>query len=277
MALSSTEEDAQVYRNARLFIALRKCLEELGDFYRTLPRRYIPPSAVNQFHFPYPNSFTREDSRVTHFQYISTLEDNTTYLAEIIGKPEPKKVVVKFVARYGKAVHELLAQHGYAPKLLYCGPVPGDPLSAARQAPFGLFSRPDAMHMVVMEYFDARSDKPQDRDQIEEVLWLLHTHGYVFGDLREPNVLYDQHGDVKFINFNWCGRYDTNVRDEQLPPGLQEKIDNIEHKSTNDIYVCYPLSLSTVPDMWAPGIEPLVPIRPQHDWKMLDKLCPSSH
>ena len=22
---------------------------------------------------------------------------------------------------------------------------------------------------------------------------------------------------------NWCGRYDTNVRDEQLPPGLQEK------------------------------------------------------
>ena len=69
------------------------------------------------------------------------------------------------------------------------------------------------MQMVVMEYVQARPNKPQDRHQIGKALWLLHTHGYVFGDLREPNVLYDLNGHIKLI-CQWCGRYDTNVRDE---------------------------------------------------------------
>lgn len=61
---------------------------------------------------------------------------------------------------------------------------------------------------------------------------------YVFnGNLREPNVLYDPYGGVKFIDFDWFGRYDTNVRDKQLPPGLQEKIDRIKDKSTDDVYI----------------------------------------
>ena len=68
--------------------------------------------------------------------------------------------------------------------------------------------------MVVMEYVEAGPNKPQDRHQIEKALSLLHTHGYVFGDLQEPNVLYDSNGQVKLIDFDWCGRYDTNVRDE---------------------------------------------------------------
>ena len=41
---------------------------------------------------------------------------------------------------------------------------------------------------------------------------------------------------------------------------IQEDIDKIEHKSTDDVYVCYPLALSQVPDMWAPGMEPLASI-----------------
>ena len=279
MSLSSTEEDFRVKHNARVFIALRKCLEELEDFYRTLPDHNIPPFVENQSHpryFPYPTSFTMGDGRTTHFRYISPLEASTacvTYLAEIIQEPEPKKVVVKFVARYGKAAQELLAEHGYAPKLLYYGPIPGNPLSnLLPEAPSGLCLRPDEMQMVVMEYITGGPNKPQNRHQIVEALRLLHAHGYVFGDLRAPNVLYDSNGQVKLIDFNWCGRYDTNVRDKQLPPGLQDEIDEIEHKSTDDVYVCYPLSMSEVPGMWALGMEPLAPIRPQHDWSMLDKL-----
>jgi hypothetical protein len=288
MSLSSTEEDSRVYHNARVFIALRRCLKDLETFYHELPLADVPPFAVNQSHpryFPYPNSFTTEDGSITHFQYISALENDTacvTYLAETIG--DPKKVVVKFVAKYGKKVHEFLAQRGHAPKLLYCGPIPGNPLSGvlhepARQAPPGLSLRSDIMHMVVMEPVDAQPNKVQDRGQLESILWLLHCNGYVFGDLRCPNVLYKGNGDVQLIDFNWCGRYDMDVRDVELPPGLQNEIDQNKEKIENEdkiagdvSYVQYPLSLSTVKDMWAPGMEPLAPIRPQHDWNMLNKL-----
>jgi hypothetical protein len=59
-------------------------------------------------------------------QYVASLEDDpacVTYLAEIpdefevVGKPV--KVVVKFVTRYGKEVHEFLATKEYAPALRY--------------------------------------------------------------------------------------------------------------------------------------------------------------
>ena len=38
---------------------------------------------------------------------------------------------------------------------------------------------------------------------------LLHSEGYVFGDLRGQNILCDADADgkVKLIDFNWCGRY----------------------------------------------------------------------
>lgn len=282
MSLSSTEEDSRVYHNARVFVALRQCLHELKDFYKGLTD--VPLLAVNQPHpryFPYPDSYPGENG-ATRFRYLRSLEDDNacvTYLAELVAGS--KKVVVKFVARYGKEVHELLAEHNFAPQLLYCGPILENPLSGtlhepARRAPPVLRLCPDVMHMLVMEHVDGPSDKPLDRAQIEKILWLLHSRGYVFGDLRKPNILCDRNGSVKLIDFNWCGRYDMNVRDAKLPQGLQEEIDKARElsKASNVSYVYYPVAMTVSKGMWAEGMEPLAAIRPQHDWEMLDKILP---
>lgn len=134
--------------------------------------------------------------------------------------------------------------------------------------------------MVVMDYVDARSksNTPADsRGQIQTVLTQLHLEGYVFGDLREPNVLFDANdGEVKLIDFDWCGRYNMKIRDENLPDGLQNQIDkNTDRVQVGDDdgpYACYPLSMSTIEGMWAPGMKPLAQIRPEHDWMMFDKI-----
>lgn len=288
MGLSSTEEDLRVYHNARVFIALRKCLAKLQAYYLDL--HDVPPLLANQPHpryFPYPTSFIVKDDSVTRFRYLASLEEDAacvTYLADIPDETsatgDPVKVVVKFVARYGKDVHELLAREGYAPPLQYYGPLPDTKLSSvfrgpAQHAPPGLCLRSDLMHMVVMDYIDALPNPPPDaRKQIEAVLTVLHSAGYVFGDLRKQNILFDADGKVKLIDFNWCGRYDMGIRDEGLPNDLQTQIDQKKHhvQVENGSYAYYPLSMSTLEDMWASGMEPLAQIRPQHDWKMLEKL-----
>jgi len=205
-----------------------------------------------------------------------------TYLAEIADETSgPVKVVVKFVARYGKEVHKFLADHGYAPTLRYHGSLPGTQLSGilpgpAQQAPPGLCLWSDLIHMVIMDYIlpSCGGAPPDVLAQMEKILHLLHSEGYVFGDLRQPNILFDEQGRVKLIDFNWCERYNMNICDENLPESLQKEIDKNKEciQVGNGPYVYYLLSMSTVDGMWAPGMQPLTLIRPQHDWMMLDKL-----
>ena len=288
MALSSSREDSRVYHNARVLIALRKCLVKLRDFYLGL--QDVPPFIANKPHpryFPYPTSFRAQDGSLTRFRYLTSLEDNAacvTYLAEIPDETDmtgsPVKVVVKFVARYGKEVHEFLARNGFAPTLRHSGRLPESKLSGilpgpAQYAPPGLCLRSDRMHMVVMDYIHPRPNPPPDvREQIRAILILLHSEGYVFGDLRKQNIIFDADGKVKFIDFDWCGRYNMNIRDEKLPKNLQDQIDkNVNRVQVGDgPYAYYPLSMSMIEGLWAPGMEPLAEIRPQHDWMMFDKL-----
>ena len=286
MGLSSTEEDSRVYHNARVFVALRKSLAKLIDFYQNL--EHVPPLAPNQPHprfFPYPNSFVAEGGSVARFRFLQSLEEDAacvTYLAEILeASGESQKVVVKFVTRYGQEVHQFLARRGHAPTLRYFGP-----LRETKDLGISSPSVPDIvpglclgsdplMRMVVMDYVRPQPRIPSDaRGQIEAILTQLHCEGYVFGDLREQNILFDAKGKVKLIDFNWCGRYKTNIADKNLPTGLQKKIeDNISGiQPAAGPYSHYPLSMSETKDMWAPGMEPLAEIRPKHDWLMLHKL-----
>ncbi|KAH9053957.1 hypothetical protein EDB83DRAFT_2552759 [Lactarius deliciosus] len=218
MVLSKREEDNQVYHSARVLVTLRNCLVKLQTFYRALesPSTFIANKPHPRY-FPYPTSFTAED------------EDPAcvSYLAEIPNEPSttrdsgPVKVVVKFVSRYGKEVHEFLACKGWAPTLRYCGLLPETehysvfpgPAQSVPSGLRGIFftgpaqSAPPAMHMIVMDYIDALPNTPPDvRGQIRTILILLHAEGYVFGDLRKPNILFDAYGKVKPIDFDWCGR-----------------------------------------------------------------------
>ncbi len=286
MALSTMEEDDRVYHNARILVALRKCLKKLREYYETLSSK-SPPFIPNQPHpryFPYPTSFTNEDGTLTRFRYLKSLEDRpacATYLAEITNQNGATgarvKVVVKFVASHGKEVHELLACKGWAPTLRHCGPIRETGLSndlpgPAQSALPGLRLGSNAMCMVVMDYIVAQPKAPQNiREQIEEVLTLLHANGYVFGDVQPPNILYGADGKVKFIDFNWCGRYDMKIRDENLLDERQKQIEKMGRVEIKDgPYAYYPLGMDRREGVWAPGMEPLTPIRPVHDWMMFD-------
>jgi serine/threonine protein kinase len=281
-AHSTTEEDPRVYRLARVLVALRRSIHELEIFYKDISDPKNPPLMPGHTHprfYPYPTSFT-ENGKTVHFKYTRILEEDATCVAFQAKISDPVEddspdIVVKFVTRYGTDVHKFLASEDHAPRLRYYGPLSGineeqSPKSLSSQQSPVLSLGP--MQMVVMDYVTHRDvSSPDAVQQIEAVLYKLHYRGYVFGDLRAQNVLFDEDGKVKFIDFDWSGRYDMNVRDESLPADLQSRIDDEKkHVKSVDHYVCYPLNLSSNIH-WAPDARDLEPIRPGHDWFMFNK------
>jgi len=162
----------------------------------------------------------------------------------------------------------------WAPNLHHCGsfqPVPVEnqtsddfPTGRSTQSIPGLHLNP--MHMVVMDYIDASSEPLQDAcSQVKEVLKYLHCNGYVFGDLQLPNILFNTNGKVKFVDFDWCEWYNMNIIDddpENLAPRDVRQVQK-ENKLGSvpvDDEAHYPLMMSNIEDMWAPGMVPLSPI-----------------
>ncbi|KAI0245533.1 hypothetical protein BJV78DRAFT_1287615 [Lactifluus subvellereus] len=264
--------------DARVFITLRKCLAGLQEYYDGLKSPPLLRDKPHPHFFPHITSFPTGDTHhtTTHFQYLKSLEDDptcVTYLAEITGHGQGDttppateggdKVVVKFVASYGLEVHKFLARQGWAPTLRYYGPLQETGLSndfpePARCVLPGLHL-PSPMDIVVMDYIYSQSPLENALSQIEKVLAALHTQGYVFGDLQQPNILFNT-GGVKFIDFNWSGRYDEKICDEDLADGQQKQniIMNMGRVQVRDRhYAYYPESMSMIEDMWAPGMKPL--------------------
>lgn len=218
---------------------------------------------------------------------MTPLEDHprcVTYLAKITDEKGTAhtpldKVVVKFVGRYGKDVHKFLADKGWGPQLRYFGNLRETTVSdeirgAMERTMSDLHLESNAIYMVVMDYIKARGDRPKDAGaQIEEVLKQLHAKGYVYGDLREPNILFDADGKVKFIDFDWSGQYDMRSGDEKPSDGEQKETEETNsYEGREGRYACYPLAMSRIETMWAAGMEPLQAIRPEHDREMLRKL-----
>ena len=280
MVLSSTEEDTRVYHNTRVLIALRQCLKTLRTYYESLEDS--TPIVVGKAHprfFPYSTSFTdRTKNTELRFRYVKALDqvpECVTYLADITdkdGMATGDRVVIKFFSSYGEKVHEFLADEGCAPTLRYCGPFCketglSDDFSGPAQSALPGFQLCSNMRMVVMDYINTRPPPQDARNQVREVLGKLHANGYVFGDLRPPNILFDKNDKVKFIDFNWSGNFD--MKDSVNVDGLREQIDG------NGPYAHYLLAMSTISDMWADKeMKPLEPIRPQHDKAMMDMYFP---
>jgi hypothetical protein len=108
--LSSPEEDARVYRFARILVALRKSLSKLQTFYMDVANAGIPTLSQTNPHprfFPHPTTFS-QDNRTFRFRNLTPLEDDAacvTYLATMLDenlRDAGEKVVVKFVTRYGE-------------------------------------------------------------------------------------------------------------------------------------------------------------------------------
>ncbi len=200
------------------------------------------PNEQHPRYFPYRTSFVAGDGRLSHFRYQRSFEDDArcvAYLAEITdAKGErsapPEEVVVKFVRRYGIDVHKFLAEEGSAPRLRHYGrlweTVASDEIRGpCQRAASVLYLEPNVAHMVVMDYIDKQPEKrpPDAGAQLEVVLTRLHTNGYAFGDLREPNILFGGDLKVKLIDFNWSGRYEMKTVEEKQPE-VVEKMKNTD-------------------------------------------------
>ena len=47
----------------------------------------------------------------------------------------------------------------------------------------------------------AKNPQPDARQQFEAVLETLHVAGYVFGDLRRPNIMFNEKSKANLVDF----------------------------------------------------------------------------
>ncbi|RPD73617.1 hypothetical protein L226DRAFT_572275 [Lentinus tigrinus ALCF2SS1-7] len=222
------------HRVAQLFYALRTCLKELDDYYtRLIESMTVPdphPGAVGigprlptrgpsagaartmqsaPMISPYFKTYENEQGKTVPLTYKRRLAMEypmkAVFVAEAQTDTETWDVVVKFTPTYGKVAHELLARASppQAPTLRFCE-----------------FVQSVGMWVVVMDYVVGKEatgvlQDPAHIASLESAITALHGNGFVFGDLRRPNVLLV--GDrVVLIDFDWCGedgkaRYPSDI------------------------------------------------------------------
>ncbi|KAG8692343.1 hypothetical protein FRC08_009837 [Ceratobasidium sp. 394] len=208
---------------ARVFHCISSTREELEEFYRNVP---APRSELDRFH-PYITHYTDPTGHRVQFAYLKALSGTRSannkpiFLAETRGEGPPRRIVVKFVQTYNTDAHKLLAKEGLAPLLLYDG------TSYPQDQP-----GPDHA-MIVMEFVSgvdlAKFDEyplpdsaPMD---IDRALKCLHDHDFVFGDLRDPNVMIvtGSSGVVtgaKLVDFDWCGTHQVGRYPADMNPDI---------------------------------------------------------
>jgi len=103
-------------------------------------------------------------------------------------------VVVKFTRSYCEAAHRLLAEISFAQRLWYCEKVENI-----------------GMYVVVMDLAAGRYIGIHYQDQrlvgkLRTAIQTLHGMNFVHGDLRELNILVTKNGNMKIIDFDWCGK-----------------------------------------------------------------------
>jgi serine/threonine protein kinase len=173
--------------------------------------------------YPYINSYSINGDEV-RFKYLQRLKlERTSSVFKAQTLDGLKFIVVKFVRRYNEEAHELLANSNLAPQLYYVEPKPQQSFATGQT----LVRRP---RMIVMEY--VYGDSPQNVfdegtaprnffDDIEEAIKILHQKDLVFGDLRGPNIIVGEEGNVKLIDFDWCGE----AGKARYPPDLNVSSD----------------------------------------------------
>ncbi|KAK0447483.1 uncharacterized protein EV420DRAFT_1622434 [Desarmillaria tabescens] len=197
---SRVNDDDHILRVARILYSLQGSIEELRKYYEDLKPQPLEANKPHPRFFPSVTPY-RSNNEDIGFTYISPLDLDemcVTFLATLDVEQGERKVVVKFVERYGEEAHRLLAGLGLAPEILYVGPIGGS------------YSK---LRMVVMEHVQGRTLVAEYRDgpipedvkkAVKEGLDALHNEDLVYGDLRRQNIMICK--GLKFIDFDWAGK-----------------------------------------------------------------------
>jgi serine/threonine protein kinase len=231
---------SQIKYVAKAFEAVAQAVRSLRVYYRDLPvRSELKPC------LPSP-SFSQDEPLSGSLVFKSRIffqdkADNRRPLFRATLNNIP--VIVKFCETYGEAAHRRLAAEGLAPSIHYCSRITGGAI------------------MVVMDEVAGRSADQEFKDNdiplsvlkdIKHALEVLHREGFVFGDVRRPNVMVtkslDGHGNEgwhgKLVDFDWAGK----VNEATYPIMLNDSI------------------------RWARGVEGGAVILPEHDDYMINQL-----
>ncbi|TFK62236.1 hypothetical protein BDN72DRAFT_903401 [Pluteus cervinus] len=227
--------DQHLDNTVRLFAALKDAISTLQDYYAHLLDVEVPsPSG-----FPFIQGYGPGSENT--FTYVESLVDTEKYPTKLIYKvrcdQSGKSLVVKFVSRYNALAHRLLAEHQLEPHLHDAG------TEDSEASTYG------GRYMIVMDFVNGGSLSALSTDQfdqVKEAVEVLHSNGYVFGDLQLSNILVaNLGGKVKLVDFDWCnredeGRYPANINVRDIP--------------------------------WPNGVRPGAPMKKQHDLDMLSRL-----
>ena len=215
-------------RIAQAFEALRRAVEGLKKFYDEISKQGLKlvDGKPHPRFYPHITKFTDSISGTAEeFEYLRQLTPSSKSPFLVKLKSSGNMAVVKFVERYGAGAHRLLAEAKMAPRLLFCGSIDGQHKieNMDTQCVFGLHLQ--SPRMVVMEYIEgthgeALMAKPKDTyAQVKAMVEKLHDSGYVFGDLRPPNVVFAT-SKAFLVDFDWAGKHGEAFYPMELGEGI---------------------------------------------------------
>lgn len=215
-----------IIRVARIFRCLSSCRAALAAHYREVQDNRTTIAAI----YPDPTSASGDalPRLVYHGALLQNGEHVSTSLPDLgvgvtalyqvtLDDPDAPdgatEVIVKFASRYGEAAHRLLSDAKLAPKLYWCGPIIG------------------GLTMVVMQHLEdgvsiwrLREGASRRRrvpeavlEDVKAAVKLLHENGFVFGDLRDANVVLSK-GRGVLVDFDWAGK----DGEDRYPAALNE-------------------------------------------------------
>jgi hypothetical protein len=244
---------------AKMFFALRTSFEMLASYYRQLQ---TSEKLDFRAKFPFFKSFTRPNGEVVEIEYISRVTDlepdpsRAIYYARHRTRTQ-EHMVVKFVKKYSEEAHACLAERYLAPQLHYYGRIPGGQYVIIMDRAVGLNASDDLQ-------IRSRGLSLSAFKNISEAIDILHKHGFVFGDLRLPNIIIldtpitfpatdsstsetrTDPVEAILVDFDWSGREGDDTR--------------------------YPNSINMAQIDWPPGVGPGTKITAAHDQRMLQEI-----
>ena len=170
---------------------------------KTLKALKIACSALIQFlvgghNIPQPQFPAIHEFGESRLEYVKEIH---SHLFKCLLLPDNVNCVVKFTPTYSHDAHRLLANSGYAPKLLHDGII----------CNFHVVVMEEVENALTVDNYIAKNDEDRIRILAEcrKALDILHSNGYCHGDFRPCNILVSPSKEIKVIDFDWAGQVDV--------------------------------------------------------------------
>eukprot|EP01040_Poterioochromonas_malhamensis_P008948 gene8948-9687_t len=239
-------------------VAVAKALRATKNAVSKLTLQYNEWDTMNptdatrvQLNFPYARSF-RVNGSLYEFRYLDTIMISSHHLVYRVCITNAggnrftigSELALKFSKRYCSDAHDCLSSIHLAPEL------------------FSFTTLPGSWFMIVMEFVSwisldryYASVNPQRKmiilSNIKKALTHLHLNSFVHGDLRLNNRLVNPEGEIRIIDFEYSGRFNSS-NPVRYPPFLNK---------SGEI-------------QWAPGVECGGLISPEHDIFFFHQIFP---